>query len=92
MKYEIRFGREIINTSLHIIVGGIIAHTFLPYLPIIWIIIILLLLGAGREYWQHIRGKIQPLYIHIIDAIGFPIGGLIWWLITMHFGINVDVL
>ena len=92
MEYEIRFWREVLNTLLHIFVGMVIAHTFLPYLAVWWIVPILLLLGAGREYWQHKRGKIQPLYIHIIDAVGFAFGGLLWWVLITHFGINVDLL
>jgi hypothetical protein len=92
MNYEIRLGREIWNGLLHIIVGGIIAHVFLAYLSIWWIIPILLLLGAGREYWQYKRGKIQPLYIQIIDTLTLALGGILWWLVITHFNINVDIL
>lgn len=92
MKYEIRFWREVLNSTLHILVGAIISHTFLAYLSISYILIILLLLGIGREYWQYKRGKIQPLWIQCIDAAGFVLGGLIWYLLVSHFGINVDLL
>lgn len=92
MKYEIRLGREIINNTMHIIVGAIIAHTFLAYLSIVYITVILLMIGAGREYWQYRKGKIQPLYIHIIDTLTIALGGIIWFLIITHFHINIDTL
>lgn len=92
MKYEIRLGREIINGILHLIVGAIVAHTFLAYLPIIYILLILLLMGAVREYWQYRRGKEQPWWIHTIDTITIALGGLIWFLVIINFGINVDIL
>ncbi len=92
MDYEIKFWREVKNNLLHIIVGAIVTHTFLAYLSIWWIIIILLLLGAGREYWQYKRNKIQPLYIQIIDTLTLALGGLLWWFIITCFHINIDVL
>jgi len=92
MKYEIRFWREVLNSTLHILVGAILAHTFLAYLPLGFILYILFLLGIGREYWQYMRGKDQPWWIHLIDASGFVLGGLIWYLIITHFGINIDLL
>lgn len=92
MKYEIRFGREVWNSILHIVVGAVVAHTFLAYMPIWAILGILLFIGAGREYWQHARGKIQPWYIHLNDTVTLALGGLIWWLVITSFHINVDIL
>ena len=60
-KFEFHFWKEVLNFILHILVGGIIAHTFLPYLPVFWILLILVGIGAGREVWQNLRGKIQPV-------------------------------
>lgn len=92
MNYEIRFWREVLNNTLHIIVGAVLAHTFLAYLPIWAILFILLLLGAGREYWQHARGKIQPWWIHTIDTLTLMLGGLIWYIIIISYHINIDLL
>ena len=92
MKYEIRLGREIINNLLHLIVGAVVAHVFLAYLPLWALLGILLLLGAGREYWQHARGKIQPWWIHTIDTVTLALGGLVWFLLITYFNINVDIL
>ena len=92
MIYEIRFWREVLNGILHVIVGAVLAHTFLAYIPIWAILLVLLVLGAGREYWQFRRGKIQPLYIHIIDTLTLMLGGLAWFLIITYFNINVDIL
>lgn len=90
--YEIRFWREVWNSLLHILIGMALAHVFLSPLPLWAIIVILLVLGIGREYWQYKRNKIQPLYIQIIDSIGFSIGGIIWWLIINQYNIQVDLL
>ena len=92
MNYEIRFWREVWNSFLHILVGAVLAHTFLAYLPLWAILIILFVLGAGREYWQHRRGKLQPWWIHLNDVLTLMLGGLVWYLIVTHFGINVDIL
>jgi len=92
MIYEIRFWREVLNGALHVIVGAVLAHTFLAYIPIWAILLVLLVLGAGREYWQFRRGKIQPLYIHVIDTLTLVLGGLVWFLLITYFNINVDIL
>jgi len=92
MNYEIKPLKEIWNGFLHIVVGIIVAHTFLPYLPLYAILLILLTLGIIREYIQFKRNKIQPLYIQIIDVLTIALGGLIWWLVITHFNINVDIL
>lgn len=81
--YIIRHGREVVNSLLHIGFGGGIAHTFLPYLPIWATITILVTLGSIREYIQKKRGKLQPFYIHCIDAIGFGLGGYGWSLLKI---------
>jgi len=92
MKYEIRLGREIINQSLHIIVGAVVAHTFLAYLNIWFIVLILLIAGTIREVWQSLRGKIQPLYIQVIDIATLILGGVLWYAAINIFNINVDLL
>ena len=92
MKYEIRFWREAWNQTLHVIVGAVVTHTFLPYLELEWILSILLMLGIIRERWQHLRGKIQHPYVHILDIFTIMLGGLLWYLIVTHFNINVDLL
>ena len=92
MKYEIKLGREIINQSLHIIVGAVVAHTFLAYLSILLIIPILLLLGLIREVWQIKRGKIQPIWIQLLDSFTLMLGGVLWYAIINMFNINVDLL
>jgi len=92
MEYEIRLGREIRNGSLHIGAGAVIAHTLIPYLDWYWIVTILLMLGAAREYWQYRRGKIQPMYIHIIDTLTFGLGGLSWYYVKKRLNVNVDEL
>lgn len=91
-EYEIRVGREIRNGSLHVGLGAAFTHTFLPYLPAWAIIMMLILMGAGREYWQRRRGKIQPFYIHVIDTLTFGLGGLVWWGVKRKFKIDVDEL
>jgi len=91
-KFKFVWWKEVINAILHIIIGAAVAHTFLPYLPVWLIVILLLLAGAIREYWQNQRGKIQPLWMSGIDAITIALGGLIWWALIMHFQINVDFL
>jgi len=92
MTYEIRFWREVLNSFLHIVVGAVVAHTFLAYLPLWALLTILLVIGAGREYWQYRRGKRQPWWIHLNDTLTLALGGLIWYLVITHFGINVDIL
>jgi len=91
-EYEFRFWVEVRNTLLHILMGGLVAHTFLPYLSMWWIVIILFILGGGREIWQQLRGKIQPWWISTVDSISFSLGGYIWWLIITGYNINVDFL
>lgn len=91
-KFEFHWGPEIRNFLLHILVGGIIAHTFIPYLDLFWIILILCVLGILREVWQNIRGKIQPWWMSTIDSFSFGLGGYIWWLIVTYYNINVDLL
>jgi len=91
-KFKFKFWVEVRNTLLHILVGGIIAHTFLPYLSIFWILFILVAIGAGREIWQQKRGKIQPIWMSTVDATSFGLGGCIWWCIITYYNINVDLL
>jgi hypothetical protein len=91
-KFEFKIGAEIRNFLLHVLVGGIIAHTFLPYLPVLWILLILVTIGAGREAWQNLRGKIQPWWMSTVDALSFGLGGYIWWIIVTTYNINVDFL
>lgn len=90
--YEIKLKREIWNGLLHIIVGAVVTHTFLSYLPIWLIVMILIVIGSIREYWQYKRNKIQPFYIQLIDVLTLVIGGLIWYCVVIYFHINVDIL
>ena len=95
MTYKFKFvlWKEIWNTFLHILVGAVVAHTFLPYLPLALIIFILYTIGTARELaqWQH--GKIQTWWISTIDAASFAAGGYLWWAIVIQWlGINVDLL
>ena len=91
-KFKFVFWKEVVNFLLHVVVGGVIAHTFLPYLSIYWIVAVLFFLGAGRELWQQLRGKIQPIWMSTVDAISFSLGGFCWWLIMTAYNINVDFL
>ena len=91
-KFKFKFWVEVRNTLLHILVGGTIAHTFIPYLSLWLILLILYILGTGREIWQNLRGKIQPFWMSTIDADSFCVGGYIWWYIIMYYNINVDLL
>ena len=84
--------KEIINFVLHVLVGGIVAHTFLPYLKLWSILVILVAIGAGREIVQQLRGKIQPVWISTVDAISFGLGGLLWYFVITYYNINVDFL
>ena len=78
-KFKFKFWVEVRNTLLHILVGGVVAHTFIPYLSLWLILLILFALGVGREIWQNLRGKIQPIWISTVDALSFGLGGYIWW-------------
>ena len=91
-KFQFKFWVEVRNTLLHILVGGVVAHTFLPYLSLWLILLILFALGAGREVWQNLRGKIQPIWMSMIDAISFSVGGYVWWYIVTYYNINIDLL
>lgn len=91
-EYKFELGKEILNFLLHVLVGGIVAHTFLVYLPLVWIIILLIIIGAGREIWQNLKGKKQPWWISTIDSLSFGLGGYLWWLIINHFNINAGFL
>jgi len=91
-KFKFKFWVEVRNTFLHILVGGVVAHTFIPYLPLWLILLILFALGVGREIWQNLRGKIQPIWISTVDALSFGLGGYIWWYIVTLYNINVDLL
>jgi len=90
--YKFIWYKEIWNTIAHILVGAVVAHTFLPYLPLWLIVSILFVLGAGREIWQNRRGKIQPLWISTVDAVSFPVGGALWWWVITTYHINIDLL
>jgi len=90
--YKITFWNEVKNNLLHILVGIVITHFILAYLPLWSIILILGVIGGGREYWQHRRGKIQPLYIHIIDTCTCILGGVVWYWFITTFNISIDLL
>ena len=90
--YPIRLKRELWNSLLHIIMGGILAYVFLPTYSLITILIFLIIIGLIREYMQVVRKKFQPLYIHFLDMLGFAFGGLLWFLTNIIFNINPDVL
>ena len=92
MEYEIRLKREIWNTLLHILIGAVIAYVIVPTYDF-WVISLAMFgVGAIRELLQFIRKKKQPLYIHIIDAAGFMLGGWVWYFIRTVFNINADAL
>jgi hypothetical protein len=91
-KYKIVLKREVINSSLHIVGGAFLAFILVPVYPIYVMILANLLFGSLREYFQYRRKKVQPLYIIIIDVMGWVIGGLIWFFVRNYFQINADIL
>lgn len=92
MKYEIRLKREVWNTLLHILIGAVIAYVIVPTYSFMIITCAMLGVGVLRELLQFLRKKKQPLYIHIIDAAGFVLGGWLWYGVRNFFNINADVL
>jgi len=92
MKYEIRLKRELWNSFLHIVVGGILVYVIVPTYDLMVILIVAFTIGLARELLQFFRKKKQPLIIHIIDIAGFMFGGLLWYGIREIFNINADLL
>ena len=90
--YEIKIGREIRNGVLHIVVALVLAYTLFPTLFYSATAIILLIIGIAREIYQKLRGKKQPLYIHILDSISFAFGGLLYVYLREKFKIKPDEL
>ena len=77
-EYPIKTGREIVNSILHIIIGGVIAYVILPTSTFIISMSVAGGVAIIREVLQRLRGKKQPMYIHIIDVAGFIFGAAIW--------------
>ena len=92
MKYEIRLKREIWNSLLHILIGGVFVYAIVPTYDLIVLLAVACIIGLARELLQYLRKKKQPLLIHIIDVAGFIFGGLTWYWIREIFNINADVL
>jgi len=92
MKYKITLKRELWNSLLHIFIGAVIAYVIVPTYSLLVISLAMLVVGAIRELLQYLRKKKQPLYIHVIDALGFLLGGGFWYLIRIYFNINADLL
>ncbi len=93
MKYEIRLKREIWNNLLHIIVGGALAFVFIPTSILIVSVSVLGVAAIVREVLQSkVRGKKQPMYIHILDVLGFMFGAAIWVYIREKRKIKPDEL
>ena len=92
MKYKITLKRELWNGLLHIVIGGVFSYVIVPTYSIIVIVSTAFGLGLSREILQKLRKKEQPLIIHIIDVLGFVIGGLLWIAIRESFNINADIL
>ena len=90
--YKFKIWVEVKNELLHIIFAIGFTHVFLAYMPLLTSMTILFVLGCIREIWQNLRGKIQPWWISLIDALSFSVGGYIWWWIIHYFNINVDAL
>ncbi len=92
MEYEIRLKREIWNSFLHILIGGVITYVIIPTYSLEVITWTMLGVGGLRELLQFLRKKKQPLYIHFIDALGFILGGWLWYGARNFFNINPDLL
>ncbi len=92
MKYEIRLKREIWNTFLHILIGGVIAYVIVPTYEREVIYGTMIIVAGLRELLQYLRKKKQPLSIHIIDVLGFVAGGELWYQMREIFNINADIL
>jgi hypothetical protein len=77
-KIKITIGSEILNTSLHILGGGLISYAMVPLSP--WWIILLVpgAFGGIREYLQYERNKEQPWWIIVVDILGWIVGGAIY--------------
>ena len=92
MKYGIRLKRELWNGLLHIIIGGVFSYVIVPTYSFFVMCSVSGGVGLVREVLQKLRKKEQPLYIHIIDVLGFILGGLLWFAIREIFNINADIL
>lgn len=91
-KYEIKFYREVINSTLHILGGVLISFIMVPMSSVVTVVVFATAFGSLREYLQFVRGKHQPLYIMIIDILGWSIGAVLWIFIKNYFNINADIL
>ena len=90
--YKIRTGREIKNNIYHVLFGAALAFVMVPVYGF-WIMVLSIgVFGIARELLQYWRKKKQPLYIQIIDAAGFFVGGGLWYAIREIFNINADIL
>ncbi len=92
MEYVITLKGELWNSFWHVVIGGVIAYVIFPTYSLLVISLAMLGVGALREMLQHLRKKKQPLLIHIIDAIGFLLGGALWYFIRIIFDIKPDLL
>lgn len=86
------FPKELLNTTLHILGGILVTYIMVPEATIWVIITVMLGFGAARELIQTIRGKQQPWWIMTIDTLGWVLGGLIWFWLRSHFGIDADTI
>lgn len=92
MEYPITLKGELLNGVLHVTFAFVCAYVLVPTYSYLIIALTMLGIGAAREVLQFLRKKKQPLYIHVFDALGFLLGGSIWYLIRIIFDIKPDLL
>lgn len=92
MKYTITLKGELWNGFLHVTFAFVCAYVLVPTYSYLVISLTMLSIGAAREVLQFLRKKEQPFYIHVLDAIGFLLGGSLWYLVRILFDIKPDIL
>lgn len=81
--------REVINTTLHIMLGFILCYAFLPKAESWVLILVVGGLGAVREHIQLLRGHKQEDWLKYWDTAGFIIGVLLF-ILARHLGLDAD--
>lgn len=83
--------KEILNSTLHVLMGGILCYAFIPRAEL-WILVCAMAgVGAVREWIQILRGHKQIWWIKYLDAGGFVVGAVIYYL-TRHIWLHFDKL
>lgn len=88
MALQLNFWKEVLNTTLHIVLGGVLCYGFFPTAEA-WVLILFTGgVGAMREHVQKLRGHSQVWWIKYLDAGGFSVGAVLFVLLREFTSID----